>query len=234
MMADDGHADEKIRSAMDELAANLYSHTDVDSILETVTASAVDLIPDIDFADVLIVDGHRYRSLAPTAELAAELDAIQLEMQEGPCLAAAAESATVLCSDLASDSRWPEFAAAAVQAGVGSMMSFQLYSYGKPLGAHCGRGALNLFSRNKNHFTVEDQAVGAMLATHAATALIAADRQTQFESALASRDILGQAKGILMERFKVDAVRAFDMMTRLSQDSNTPVRVIAQRIVDAT
>jgi AmiR/NasT family two-component response regulator len=71
-----------------------------------------------------------------------------------------------------------------------------------------------------------------MLATHAATALIAADRQTQFESALASRDAIGQAKGILMERFRLDAVRAFSLMTKLSQDTNTPVRIIAQRVVD--
>ncbi len=89
-------------------------------------------------------------------------------------------------------------------------------------------------SRNRLHFSVEDQIIGAMLATHAATALIAADRQTQFESALASRDLIGQAKGILMERFKVDAVRAFALMTKLSQDSNTPVRIIAARIVEST
>jgi AmiR/NasT family two-component response regulator len=73
-----------------------------------------------------------------------------------------------------------------------------------------------------------------MLATYAATALISVDRQTQFESALAGRDLIGQAKGILMERFHIDAERAFDMMKALSQDSNTRLRVIAKQIVDST
>ncbi len=70
-----------------------------------------------------------------------------------------------------------------------------------------------------------------MLATHAAITLIAADRQTQFESALASRDVIGQAKGIVMERYKLDAGRAFATLVKLSQDTNTPVRVVAQRLV---
>jgi AmiR/NasT family two-component response regulator len=73
-------------------------------------------------------------------------------------------------------------------------------------------------------------AVGARLATHAATALIAANRQHQFESALASRDVIGQAKGIIMERCDLDAVRAFELLTRMSHNSNTPVTVIAGEI----
>lgn len=235
-MADEGTADETIRAAMAELASNFVGDTGIDSILESVTAHAVELIGGVDFADILLIDDHHYRSMAPTDPLATRLDELQLEKREGPCLEAAAENPVILCEDLAADPRWPQFAAAAVEEGIGSMMSFQLYSYKKPRnrGSVSGRGALNLFSRNTGGFSVEDQAVGAMLATHAASALIAADRQTQFESALASRDVLGQAKGILMERFKVDAVEAFGMLVKLSQESNTPVRLIAQRIVDTT
>jgi AmiR/NasT family two-component response regulator len=69
-----------------------------------------------------------------------------------------------------------------------------------------------------------------MLATHAAVALIATDDHNQFESALAGRDIIGQAKGILMERFKIGAVHAFVILTRLSQETNTPVRTLAARL----
>jgi AmiR/NasT family two-component response regulator len=73
-----------------------------------------------------------------------------------------------------------------------------------------------------------------MLATHAAITLIAADKESQFRSALASRDVIGQAKGIVMERFKIDASRAFALITKISQDSNTRLRVIAQQLVDST
>jgi ANTAR domain/GAF domain len=234
MLTRDDAAD-VLPAAMAHLVANFATPTDLTAILETVTTSAVQLIHEVDFADVLLVDEQRYRSMASTAALAIELDTIQQELQEGPCLAAAVQDATVVCSDLTAEPRWPQFAAAAVQAGIHSMMSFQLYTYPtKTRDGAGGRGALNLFSRNRYHFSFEDRAIGAMLATHAATALITADRQTQFESALASRDLIGQAKGIVMERFHVDAVRAFSLLTKLSQDTNTPLRTIAQRIVDTT
>lgn len=93
-------------------------------------------------------------------------------------------------------------------------------------------GALNLFGFGTGSFTAEPEALGAMLATHAAISLVAANRQQQFDSALASRDLIGQAKGIIMERFDVDAVRAFELLRRVSQESNTPVKVIAARLAE--
>ncbi|BBZ16312.1 GAF and ANTAR domain-containing protein [Mycolicibacterium gadium] len=226
---------EIVRKAMAELAANLSTPTEITAVLEAVTSLAVQLIPAVDFADVLLVDEHEHRTVAPTDPLAVDLDSLQLDLQEGPCLGALVEDATIVAPDLANEVRWPRFSEAAASRGVASMMAFRLYTYPKatPRGIG-GRGALNLFSRSQCEFDLEDQALGGMLATHAATALVAADRQRQFESALASRDVIGQAKGVLMERFKVDAVRAFAMMTKLSQDSNTPIRVLAQRIVDST
>jgi ANTAR domain-containing protein len=91
-----------------------------------------------------------------------------------------------------------------------------------------------LLGRNPREFDHEVEALGAMLATQAAIALIAANKQRQFASALASRDLIGQAKGITMHRYSVDALHAFEMMVKLSQDSNTPVRVIAQQIIDSS
>ncbi|WP_163895794.1 ANTAR domain-containing protein [Mycolicibacterium hippocampi] len=219
---------------MAELVSNVARPSGVTEILCSVTARAVELLYEIDFADVLLIDEHQHRSMAATAAFVTELDDMQLELQEGPCLAAAVEDATVICTDLTVESRWPRFAAAATEAGVKSMMSFQLYTYPtQSRGGRGGRGALNLFSRNSCDFTFEDRTIGAMLAAHAAVALISADRQTQFESALASRDLIGQAKGMIMERFKVDANHAFDLLAKLSQDGNTPLRVVAQKIVDS-
>ncbi|WP_286133714.1 ANTAR domain-containing protein [Mycobacterium sp. 360MFTsu5.1] len=71
-----------------------------------------------------------------------------------------------------------------------------------------------------------------MLATHAALAWDSVRREVDFRSALSSRDVIGQAKGIIMERFQVNAVAAFNMLTRLSQESNTPVAVLAQKLAE--
>ena len=145
--------------------------------------------------------------------------------QQGPCLEAAQADSVVRSPDLRREQRWPEFVAAAIAAGVYSTLSFQLYTH------HQGSGALNLLSTRAHAFDVRAETTLAMLATHAAITLIAADRDTQFRSALASRDIIGQAKGIIMERYKLDAGRAFALLTKLSQDSNTPLRLVAQRLV---
>jgi len=231
---DDSPPADDLRAAMADLAANFATHTELAPILEAITTQAVRLIDDVDFADILLIDEDGHRSLAPTAPVTTELDTVQVELREGPCMEAVRNQPLVHSADLVHEERWPNFAAAALASGIRSMMSFHLYTHpGRTRGGIKGHGALNLFSRNADSFTLSDQAVGAMLATHAATAIIAANRQIQFESALNSRDVFVQAKGILMERFKVDAVRAFNLMTKLSQDTNTPVRDIARRIIDS-
>ncbi len=105
------------------------------------------------------------------------------------------------------------------------MHSFQLYTH------RGGAGALNLVGSAPRAFTQEAEAFGAMLATHAVLALCVANTRDQFFSALASRDHIGQAKGIIMERFNIDAVQAFELLTELSQDTNTPIRELAERVI---
>lgn len=217
---------EILRHTMAALAEGFARPTELDVSLQTVTASSVDLIDGVETADILLISGaDPFRSVAATSQLAIDIDDLQQRFGEGPCVDAAVGHSMVVCNDLREDPRWPRFGEAAVAAGVHSLMSFQLYT-------HDGRmGALNLFGLKPDAFTAEVEAVGAMLATHAAIALIANDAQLQFQSALASRDIIGQAKGMIMERFNVDAVRAFELLTKLSQSSNTRVAEIAEEIV---
>lgn len=223
---DDREYAELLRRAMADLTRKFAHPTEIGDTLQSVTGSCVELIDGVDCADVLLISGaDSFRSVAATSQLAIDMDDLQRRFREGPCLDAAVGHATVHCNDLREDLRWPRFAEAAVAAGVRRMLSFQLFT-------HNGRmGALNLFGLKPGAFTVEREAVGAMLATHAAIAFIADDVRLQFQSALASRDIIGQAKGMVMERFGVDAVRAFQLLTRLSQESNTRVAEVAEEVV---
>lgn len=215
-----------LRRTMAELTEQVSSPTEIATTLHSVTATAVDLIAGVDYADILLVSGpDLFRSLAATSQLAIDLDGVQQQYREGPCLDAAVGDSVVVCHDLRTDRRWPRFAESAVAAGVHSMLSFQLYTHNSRM------GALNLFGRQSDVFSAEDEAVAAMLATHAAIALIAQDKELQFRSALASRDIIGQAKGMIMERFNVDAVRAFEVHTRISQNSNTRIPDVAADII---
>jgi transcriptional regulator with GAF, ATPase, and Fis domain len=216
-----------LRTAMHDIAGHVNRHDDIGDTLASVTASAVEFI-----------DWHRLRRRpadqrrrVPLGQAddpdGPELDQLQQDAGEGPCLEAVVTDSIIRCPDLSKDERWPKFAAGAVERGVYSMLSYQLYTTDN------GGGALNLFGRKRQTFDTAAETVGSMLATQAAIAIIANDRYTQFESALASRDLIGQAKGILMERFSIDAVAAFNMLRTLSQTSNEKLWHIAQRVVDS-
>jgi transcriptional regulator with GAF, ATPase, and Fis domain len=223
---DDQEYFDVLRHAMRKLTEQFVHPAEVDVTLRSVTASCVELIDGVESADVLLVAGpDRFKSIAATSQIAVDVDDLQKRFREGPCLDAANGNPVVVCNDLRDDARWPSFAEAAVEAGVHSLMSFELYTN------HARRGAMNLFGFKPDVFNPENEAVAAMLATHAAVALIANDERRQFQSALASRDVIGQAKGMIMERFNVDAVRAFELLKKLSQSSNTRLAVVAQEIV---
>ena len=223
---DDREYADVLRRAMHELTEHFAHPTEIDDTLMGVTESCVDLIDGVEYADVLLVEGpDAFTSIAATSPQAVEIGDFQKRFGEGPCLDAAIDNPIVMCNDLREDPRWPSFSEAAVAVGVHSLMSFQLYTH------NARTGALNLFGVKPDVFTAENEAIGAMLATHAATALIADDERLQFQSALASRDIIGQAKGMIMERFDVDAVRAFELLRRLSQNSNTRLASVAEELV---
>ena len=223
---DDREYAEVLRQIMAELTQKPARPTEIAAILQSATATAVELIPGVHCADVLLISGpDLFRSMAATSQLAIDLDGEQQRFREGPCLDAAVGHSVILCNDLRKDSRWPQFAKSAIAAGVHAMLSFQLYT-------HNGRmGALNLFGLTPDVFTAPAEAMGAMLATHVANAFIADDKELQFKSALNSRDIIGQAKGMIMERFGVDALYAYDLLTKVSQQSNIAVADVAAEIV---
>ncbi len=106
------------------------------------------------------------------------------------------------------------------------MLSFKLYT------ANRTAGALNLFAFKPHAFDGEDETIGTVLAAHAAAAILASREGEELQSALTTRDRIGQAKGIIMERYGVDDIRAFEMLRRLSQDSNTRLVEVAQRVIE--
>ena len=159
-------------------------------------------------------------------DLPHRLDELQMMFNEGPCVEAALDELIVRTDDFRSEERWPQYAAAVVEIGVLSGLSFKLYT------ADRTAGALNLFSYKPSAFDAEDETTGVVLAAHAAAAILSSRHGEQLQSALSTRDRIGQAKGIIMERFGVDDVQAFEMLRRLSQDSNTRLIDIAQRVID--
>jgi GAF domain-containing protein len=212
---------------MAELARTAAAPRSVDEVLSDVTAAATELIQGTDSAGVLLVGkGGKFESLAGTNDLPHRLDELQMTFNEGPCVEAALDELIVRTDDFRAEERWPKYSAAAVEIGVMSGLSFKLYT------ADRTAGALNLFAFEPKAFTAEDETTGVVLAAHAAAAILAGRHGEQLESALSTRDRIGQAKGIIMERFGVDDVQAFEMLRKLSQDGNTRLTDVAQRVIE--
>ena len=89
-------------------------------------------------------------------------------------------------------------------------------------------GALDLLAGEESAFTDESEHIGLLLASHAAIAAAGAQKLEHATIALATRDIIGQAKGILMERFKLTADQAFDVLAKVSQDTNRKLYAVAE------
>ncbi|UXA10395.1 GAF and ANTAR domain-containing protein [Mycobacterium sp. SMC-8] len=194
---------------------------DIEEALGRLVVSSSPLVPGADFAKISVIDNGGLHTIVANTQLAASLDSVQQVAGHGPCLDAISAGVAVCCNDLGTDARWPRFAPHAATAGVRSVLSF-------PVDVPGDNGvALTLFGFRFHAFGARSKAIGAMLADHAPLAFLNRRQADQFRTALASRDIIGQAKGIIMERFGVDASRAFAMLRRISQETNTPVRDLA-------
>ena len=156
------------------------------------------------------------------------LDEIQHHHQEGPCVSAAWQHATVHIDDLELDERWPRYRRDVLdQTPIRSVLAFELFADGQTT------GALSFYAERPHAFTEESVELGLIFATHISLAWAVLRRQEQFRSALASRDVIGQAKGMIMERYRLDAVHAFELLKQLSQRSNIKLVEVAQGIIDA-
>ena len=206
-----------------EAARGLQQQTDPQQVLNRVVSLAVAMVPGADEATITMVRARRQvYSAAATGDLARWFDSLQNETGEGPCLDAMWQQQTTRVNDLATDPRWPVLGPRAGARGVGSMLCLQLFVHEDTL------GALDLLAHERSAFTDESEHIGLLLASHAAIAVADAQKLGHAAIALANRDIIGQAKGILMERFKITADQAFDVLAKVSQDTNRKLYAVAQ------
>jgi GAF domain-containing protein len=202
-------------------------HRDLEGTLQAVTASAVHVVPHVDECGISYVIGRRrVVPRAATADLPRLVDELQERVGQGPCLDAVWEHEVVRVDDVAGEDRWPDFAREAAALGAGSMLCFRLFVQGDRL------GALNLYARTPHALDEESEDVGRVLAAHAAVAIAGAEHEQDLRTALGSRDVIGQAKGILMERHRLTADQAFGVLARVSQELNRKLVDVAREVTD--
>ena len=205
------------------LSRTLQDEKDVDCTLQAIVHASVDTIPGAEHASISsIVARREMHTRAASGDLARAVDQAQYYTGQGPCLDALYEQRTIRLGDLEAETPWPKFTERARALGVGSMLAIQLYVSGEDL------GALNLHSTRRDRFDDESEQVGLLFAAHAAVALAGAQDQEHMRTALTSRDVIGQAKGILMERYRIDAHDAFRLLVSASQATNIKLRDVAE------
>jgi hypothetical protein len=218
-----------------ELAADLLTETTVKGVLERVVHAARAVVP-ADMVSVTLGGADGWCTPVETDALAGRLDALQYALDEGPCLSAAVPDGTpvVLSGDLGSDDEFTRFGPAAARLAVHCVLAVQLFPPGS-----MRVGALNFYSRRPGGLDERDRDIAVVLAAHASTALAAtlaveaADlERAQLRQALQTRDVIGQAKGILMERRGISADEAFEVLRDASQALNVKLARVALTLVE--
>jgi hypothetical protein len=215
-----------------ETARILFTAGSVTHTLSTVVELAVGSIEGCDFAGLFLVEGDVVTTPVHTDPVVAVIDELQHRAGEGPCLDAVAHRLIFYADDLERDLRWLHFAPLARNAGIRSILAL-------PLSSDTQMGALNLYSRYPAAFGVDGRAKAAILVSLASLALSVAHsheneerRAANFQTALGSRETIGQAVGILMERERITAEAAFVILRRASQHLHVRLQEVARNLVD--
>jgi transcriptional regulator with GAF, ATPase, and Fis domain len=212
-----------VAEAMAALARELSTVDDLESLLDRVAHAAVESVPGAEYAGISQVRNRRV--LEPrifTDDIVRRINEKQTETGEGPCMASIyGPDPVVRMNNPEDDERWAAFGQAAESLGIFSGLSFRLYA-----GSHV-TGSLSLWSRSADAFDDQSAVMGELFATHAGIALRNAANDFDLNEALRNRDVIGQAKGLLIERFKINENQAFAMLVDFSQREHVKLRDVA-------
>ena len=221
----------ELESIVSQVALALFAAGTVQGTLQEIVDLAERAVDGCEAAGIFVEDHGTVITAAASSAFVMVVDQLQIDAGEGPCLDASRRNSTVYAADLIDDQRWPLFAQSAVAAGVRSVLAYPL-SADRP-------SALNLYARLPAAFGATDRAQALLFATLAGLALdSAAERASEGKradnliEALRTRELIGQAQGILMERERITSGQAFDVLRRASQHMNIKLREVAEALVE--
>jgi hypothetical protein len=215
-------------AAFARISLELASEPDTEQTVQRVVELAQSSIPGCDYAGFTLTHQDALETAAATDQLIGRLDQAQHDLNEGPCLSAAKADETYLIRDTTTEERWPRWCAAAAATGVLSVLSVQLT--GPAPGSL--RAAMNLYSKTIDAYDDDAIITAQIYAAHAGTAIAAANKHDNLQTAMQSRHTIGVAQGLLMQRYGITERAAFQVLSRQSQDANIKLRDVARRVVD--
>jgi GAF domain-containing protein len=214
-------------SVLEQLGRALHvPEAGLQATLDAIARTAVETIGPARYAGVNLYEHGKFMPQAVAGEPPLTLDVLQQETGTGPCIDASRDQATIRVDDMTAELRWPEYTKLAVDLGVIGLLCVPLWVGDQQL------GSVSLFATEPAAFTTADEHLARLFAAQAALALAEAHRTDQMRQALANRDVIGQAKGILMERHRITADEAFVLLSERSQQVNRKLKDVARRLAE--
>ena len=235
---DVAQASPQLAAVLAQMGAVVLSRETIDTTITLVTALAVQTIPGTSGAGVTLVDARGARTTAASDALVEQADALQYQFDAGPCLTAWRDQVSTRIDDTQSETRWPEWTAAVASLGIRSVLSAPLLTQDAGTAQGTGIGAIKVYSAQAQAYDGRAEELLELFAWQAA--ILLANTQTlsdahrlsaDLRKALASRDIIGQAKGVLIAQGAADEQTAFQMLAAASQCSNTKLHDVARQVV---
>lgn len=219
----------QIAAALTKAAKEIHAPRSLEETLDAVVRAAQSTVPGFDHVGISVShrDG-RIETLAGTDPLVWELDELQYELRQGPCVESIRDEPVVTVEHAENDPRWPAYLPQAVRRGLRAQLGLRLYAEEETL------GGLNLYSTDSPTIADDALQLAELFATHAAIALGRSRTEQQLTEALGTRKVIGQAIGIVSERFQIDETRAFDYLVRASTTGNVKLRTLAEEVVTTT
>jgi len=209
-----------------QMALDLHDEPTAERTIERI-ADYARIATSCDDAGIMLVHArNQIETAAATSQRVGESHNLQIVHDEGPCLDAIEGEAIYQSSDVGNDPRWLKWGPSVAELGIRSVLSVRLETRTRRY------GSLNLYADRVDAFDEDDVAVATIFVRHAAVALANAHNEEGLQVAIDARKLIGQAQGILMERFDIDADRAFDFLRRQSQAHNVKLRYVAEWVVE--
>lgn len=208
-----------------KMALAMFNESDTEHTLDRVVEYAQHATACDDAGLMLLHSRGRIETAVATHDRVYQADQLQVDLAEGPCVQAIWERDVFITDDTASDERFPNWGPKVAELGLRSVLSIRLHT------ATATVGALNLYGHQPGTFDDDDLDVADIFGRHASVALASAREEEGLRQAIGARHLIGQAQGILMERYGLDHDRAFALLRRYSRDNNIKLRVVAQRVI---
>jgi GAF domain-containing protein len=222
---------ESLGALHQELARVVLVGRELPEVLTEIVHIARRALPGSEACSITLIRDDRAFTAAFDGQIAMDADELQYERGYGPCLDAGRSGEVFVVQDMRAEERWPDYAAHVAKLGVRSSLSIPLPFQGATI------GALNNYARHPGAFGESDVPLGEEVAAFVAIAVgnaeaaaRATDDVANMRQAMASRAVIEQAKGILMERYKITAEQAFTLLTHASQRSNVKLRDVAEEL----